>query len=147
MIISAGILGLTVAAPPVGDGAFLGFPGVYVIERVQVIEREVVKEERRQRYENQPYGTILLEALDRAYTTHPYKWPTIGWMEDIKGFFNRYYTPNNASLVIAGDVSATVVRTNWDLTHFPTGRCTPSFSDVITKYNVAPSIRPPFDRA
>ncbi|MCB0814144.1 MAG: insulinase family protein, partial [Flavobacteriales bacterium] len=46
-------------------------------------QREVVKEERRQRYENQPYGSILIEVLKRAYTVHPYKWPTIGFMEDL----------------------------------------------------------------
>jgi predicted Zn-dependent peptidase len=46
-------------------------------------QREVVKEERRQRYENQPYGTILIEVLKRAYTEHPYQWPTIGFMEDL----------------------------------------------------------------
>ena len=73
---------------------------------------EVVKEERRQRYENQPYGSILIEVLKRAYTVHPYKWPTIGFMEDLnaasekdyKDFYETYYVPNNAVLVVAGDV-------------------------------------------
>lgn len=81
-------------------------------------QREVVKEERRQRYENQPYGTILLEALDRAYTTHPYKWPTIGFMEDLnaateadyQAFYKRFYVPNNAVLVIAGDIDPVKAR-------------------------------------
>ena len=75
-------------------------------------QREVVKEERRQRYENQPYGSILIEVLKRAYTEHPYQWPTIGFMEDLnaasesdyKDFYKTYYVPNNATLVIAGDV-------------------------------------------
>ena len=75
-------------------------------------QREVVKEERRQRYENQPYGSILIEVLKRAYTVHPYKWPTIGFMEDLnaasekdyKDFYETYYVPNNAVLVVAGDV-------------------------------------------
>lgn len=75
-------------------------------------QREVVKEERRQRYENQPYGSILIEVLERAYTEHPYKWPTIGYMEDLnaaseqdyKDFYKRYYVPNNAVLVITGDI-------------------------------------------
>ncbi len=74
-------------------------------------QREVVKEERRQRYENQPYGGILLEVLKRAYTKHPYQWPTIGFMEDLNAasendyrkFYKTFYVPNNATLVITGD--------------------------------------------
>ncbi|MBK7945559.1 MAG: insulinase family protein [Flavobacteriales bacterium] len=81
-------------------------------------QREVVKEERRQRYENQPYGTILLEVLDRAYDTHPYKWPTIGFMEDLnaaseadyQAFYKKFYVPNNAVLVIAGDIDVAQAR-------------------------------------
>jgi len=81
-------------------------------------QREVVKEERRQRYENQPYGSILPEVLDRAYTKHPYKWPTIGFMEDLnaaseadyKKFYKTYYVPNNAVLVVAGDITVAGAR-------------------------------------
>lgn len=76
-------------------------------------QREVVKEERRQRYENQPYGTILMEVLSRAYSVHPYRWPTIGFMEDLnaaseqdyQAFYKRFYVPNNAVLVVAGDIN------------------------------------------
>jgi len=75
-------------------------------------QREVVKEERRQRYENQPYGTLTMEVLKRAFTTHPYQWPTIGYMEDLnaaneadyQSFYKKYYIPNNATLVVAGDI-------------------------------------------
>jgi len=75
-------------------------------------QREVVKEERRLRVENRPYGTIVQEALKRAYTTHPYQWPVIGYMEhlnaaeeaDYKNFYNQFYVPNNAILSIAGDI-------------------------------------------
>ncbi len=75
-------------------------------------QREVVKEERRQRYENQPYGGLLIEVLKRAYTKHPYQWPTIGFMEDLnaaseadyKKFYKTFYVPNNATLVLAGDL-------------------------------------------
>lgn len=81
-------------------------------------QREVVKEERRQRYENQPYGSILIEVLDRAYTEHPYKWPTIGFMEDLdaateqdyKEFYKTWYVPNNAVLVVAGDIDPAKTR-------------------------------------
>lgn len=77
-------------------------------------QREVVKEERRQRYENQPYGSILPEVLRRAYHKHPYQWPTIGYMEDLNAatekdyreFYKTFYVPNNAVLVLAGDLDS-----------------------------------------
>jgi len=75
-------------------------------------QREVVKEERRQRYENQPYGTILPEVLKRSYHVHPYQWPPIGSMEHLNSarlsqfidFYKTFYVPNNAVLTIAGDL-------------------------------------------
>ena len=75
-------------------------------------QREVVKEERRQRYENQPYGTILPETLKRAYQVHPYQWAPIGSMEHLNAatieefqqFYKDFYVPNNATLTIAGDI-------------------------------------------
>lgn len=75
-------------------------------------QREVVKEEKRQRYDNQPYGTFLPEILGRAFKKHPYQWPPIGSMEhlndasiqDFKDFRDKYYVPNNAVLSIAGDI-------------------------------------------
>ncbi len=75
-------------------------------------QREVVKEERRQRMDNQPYGSILEESMKRAFKKHPYRWPIIGSMEhlnaaqeqDYKDFYNAFYTPNNAVLSIAGDI-------------------------------------------
>ncbi|HUH20179.1 pitrilysin family protein [Albibacterium sp.] len=75
-------------------------------------QREVVKEERRQRYENQPYGTILPEVLKRSYHVHPYQWPPIGSMEHLNSarlnqfmdFYKTFYVPNNAILTIAGDI-------------------------------------------
>ena len=74
-------------------------------------EREVVKEERRMRVENQPYGRLNEIVYDQAFTAHPYKHPTIGSMkdleaasiEDVREFFRTYYVPNNATLVIVGD--------------------------------------------
>ena len=75
-------------------------------------QREVVKEEKRQRYDNQPYGTILIEILKRAYTEHPYRWPTIGSLEHLNeasleefmDFYHKFYVPQNATLSIAGDI-------------------------------------------
>ena len=74
-------------------------------------EREVVKEERRMRVENQPYGRLQEIISDQAFTIHPYKHPVIGSMEDleaasiddVRDFFRTYYVPNNATAVIVGD--------------------------------------------
>jgi zinc protease len=80
-------------------------------ERVFQTEREVVKEERRMRVENQPYGRLNEIVYNEAFTVHPYKHPTIGSMadleaasiEDVRDFFRTFYVPNNATLVLAGD--------------------------------------------
>ncbi len=75
-------------------------------------QRDVVKNERRQRVDNQPYGQVFEKIAELSYPKgHPYSWSTIGSMEDlsaasmddVKAFFRQYYVPNNASLVIAGD--------------------------------------------
>ena len=74
-------------------------------------QREVVKEERRQRIDNQPYGTFLQEIMAHAFTVHPYRWPVIGSMEHLNAakeddyvqFYRSFYVPNNAVLSIAGD--------------------------------------------
>jgi len=75
-------------------------------------QREVVKEERRQRYENQPYGTIAPEVLKRSFQIHPYRWTPIGSMDHLNAatlgefmdFYRTFYVPNNAVLTIAGDL-------------------------------------------
>jgi predicted Zn-dependent peptidase len=75
-------------------------------------QREVVKEEKRQRVDNQPYGTILEEVMKRAYTIHPYRWTTIGSLEHLNratlqefmDFYRTFYVPENATLSIAGDL-------------------------------------------
>src|SRR4051812_7549389 len=75
-------------------------------------QRKVVQNERRQSYENRPYGQSELVIPDAMYTPdHPYHWPTIGshadleaaGVADVRAFFERYYLPSNASLVVAGD--------------------------------------------
>lgn len=77
------------------------------------IQKNVVIEEYRQRYLNQPYGDIWLLLRPLAFKTHPYKWPAIGkdishienaTLEDVKQFFYTHYAPNNAVMVIAGNV-------------------------------------------
>ncbi|HNA42352.1 MAG TPA: pitrilysin family protein [Saprospiraceae bacterium] len=76
-------------------------------------QRSVVKEEKRQRVDNQPYGTLIEEIMKRMYTNHPYRWMTIGSMEhldaaseeDYVNFYKTFYVPNNAVLSIAGDIN------------------------------------------
>ena len=88
------------------------------------VQRDVVKNERRQSYENRPYGMAYLKLQPTVFPApHPYNWPTIGSqedldaadLEDIKDFFRTYYAPSNASLAIVGDfdpdtIMATVER-------------------------------------
>ncbi len=78
-------------------------------------QRDVVLNERRQNYENRPYGFAQIAIAHALYPpTHPYYWPTIGdvadiraaTLDDVSAFFARYYHPANASLTIAGDVEA-----------------------------------------
>ena len=74
-------------------------------------EREVVKEERRMRVDNQPYGRLNEIIYDQAFTVHPYKHATIGSMvdleaasvEDVRDFYRTYYVPSNATLTLVGD--------------------------------------------
>lgn len=81
-------------------------------------QRQVVKEERRQSVDNQPYGSIFEEILKRAYRKHPYRWETIGSMEDLDAatdqdyidFYQKFYVPNNATLSIAGDIDTKEAR-------------------------------------
>lgn len=83
------------------------------------VQRKVVIEEFKQRYLNQPYGDLWLKLRPLAYTTHPYRWATIGkdiehieraTLDDVKDFFFKYYRPNNAVLVVAGAVTVAQVR-------------------------------------
>lgn len=78
------------------------------------VQKGVVIEEFKERYLNQPYGDLWLHILPLAYQKHPYNWPTIGKeishienanLEDVKDFFKNFYAPNNAVLVLAGNIS------------------------------------------
>ncbi len=76
-------------------------------------QRGVVKEELKQRNENTPYGTILIETFGHAFEKHPYRWTPIGspeyinkaTLEEFMDFYNTFYVPNNATLSIAGDIN------------------------------------------
>jgi zinc protease len=82
-------------------------------------QRDVVKNERRESYENAPYGMASIEIAQMLYPQgHPYHWPVIGYMEDLTAasyqdvvdFFKLYYQPSNASLTIAGDINTAKAR-------------------------------------
>jgi zinc protease len=104
-------------------------------------QRDVVKNERRQSYENRPYGLSSIALNENLYPPdHPYHWPVIGSMEDLSAasyddvveFFTTYYVPNNASLVIAGDIDP--VRTRKMVEHW--------FADVPAGAPVPPQATP-----
>ncbi len=82
-------------------------------------QRDIVKNERRQSYENAPYGMAEVRIPEIIYPkNHPYHWPVVGYMEDlsaasaddVKDFFRRFYTPSNAVLAIAGDFNSSELR-------------------------------------
>lgn len=82
--------------------------------RVLEVQRKVVIEEFKQRYLNQPYGDVWLKLRPLAYKEHPYRWATIGkeikhieeaTLEDVQKFFFKFYLPNNAIMVVAGNVT------------------------------------------
>jgi zinc protease len=82
-------------------------------------QRDVVKNERRERVENQPYGTADVVLNEMLFPEgHPYHWPVIGYMpdltaasyDDVVAFFKAYYAPSNASLVVAGDIDPAATR-------------------------------------
>jgi zinc protease len=83
------------------------------------VQRKVVCEEFKEHYINKPYGDVWHKMRELAYTTHPYRWMTIGkelkhvedaTLEDVKVFFNKHYTPCNATLVVAGNVAVEKVK-------------------------------------
>ena len=90
-------------------------------------QREVVKEEYRQRYDNQPYGTFLPEMFKRAFVEHPYQWMPIGSLEhlnqasieEFRDFYKTYYVPNNATISIAGDFDKKDIK-KWIKKYFST---------------------------
>jgi zinc protease len=88
-------------------------------EKSLEVQRQVVIEEFKQRYLNQPYGDVWLKLRPLAYRVHPYRWATIGKelshiehakMDDVKAFFQKFYHPSNAILAVAGDVKVAEVK-------------------------------------
>ena len=88
-------------------------------EKVLETQRKVVVEEFKETCLNEPYGDVWHHIADLAYKVHPYRWPTIGKipkhvedanLEDVQDFYNKHYTPNNAILVVAGNVKTADVK-------------------------------------
>jgi zinc protease len=88
--------------------------GLLLDDKEFQLEREVVKEERRLRTEDNPQAYMVEQMFAQAFMEHPYHWPIIGWFpdlnamtrEDLQRHYEQYYVPNNATLVIVGDVKA-----------------------------------------
>lgn len=88
-------------------------------EKSLEVQRKVVCEEFKENYLDKPYGDVWFILREMIYKTHPYKWPTIGkelahiqnaTLEDVKSFFKKFYKPNNAILVVAGNVKTDEVK-------------------------------------
>lgn len=121
-------------------------------------QREVVKEEKRQRVDNQPYGTFMEEAFKRLYQKHPYNWVPIGSMEhldaaqeeDYVNFYQTFYVPSNATLSIAGDIDIEETKKHIDkyFGSIPKGQAINLYRDFLNlsddafreKHNVAKSV-------
>jgi predicted Zn-dependent peptidase len=93
-----------------------------VINQIGVdTQNEVVKEEKRLRYDNSPYGQLIPQVKKHMFTKHPYRWTTIGSMdhldaatlEEFQAFNKKFYIPNNAVLIIAGDISNPTQTKEW----------------------------------
>jgi len=93
-----------------------------VINQIGVdTQNEVVKEEKRLRYDNSPYGQLIPQVKKYMFTKHPYRWTTIGSMEhldaakleEFQAFNKKFYIPNNSVLIVAGDISNTAQTKEW----------------------------------
>jgi zinc protease len=88
--------------------------GLLLDEKEFQLEREVVKEERRLRTEDDPQSFLVESLYAQTFLMHPYHWPIIGWFpdlnamtrEDLKRHYDTYYVPNNATLIVVGDIKA-----------------------------------------
>ncbi len=95
-------------------------------------QKGVVIEEKKQSYDNRPYGSLIEQVMKRAFTEHPYRWTVIGDPEHIKAakdeefesFYEHFYVPNNATLVIAGDIEINKTKelVNKYFSEIPTGK-------------------------
>ena len=107
-------------------------------------ERDVVKEERRLRTEDDPVNTMVEQMMAVAFSAHPYQWPVIGWMADLNGIarddlynhYRTYYAPNNATIVVVGDFDAKTLFPQIEkyFSSIPRGPMVPAVSAVEPKH-------------
>lgn len=103
-------------------------------------QRDAVKNEKRQRYDNQPYGMLNEIMFKSLYANHPYEWTPIGFVddldlasyEDLRNFFLRWYGPNNATLVVSGDVDPEQVK-SWVEKYYKNINKCPEVRDMYPK--------------
>ncbi|PCJ67433.1 MAG: peptidase M16 [Bacteroidetes bacterium] len=103
-------------------------------------QRETVKNEKRQRYDNQPYGMVSEILFKSLFANHPYEWTPIGFVddldiasyEDLKNFFLRWYGPNNATLIVSGDIKPEEVKV-WAEKFFGTLKKCPEVKNMYPK--------------
>ena len=103
-------------------------------------QRSTVKNEKRQRYDNQPYGMVSEILFKSLFSNHPYEWTPIGYVddldiatyEDLKNFFLRWYGPNNATLIVSGDVNPEEVKV-WAEKYFGGLKKCPEVSNMYPK--------------
>jgi predicted Zn-dependent peptidase len=101
-------------------------------------QNEVVKEEKRLRYDNSPYGKLLFTVSENLFKKHPYKDPNIGYMKDLDessmedfiAYKDKYYVPNNAALVVAGDIDIAQTKA-WISDYFS---AIPKGADIVRNY-------------
>jgi len=103
-------------------------------------QRDAVKNEKRQRYDNQPYGMVNEILFKTLFADHPYNWTPIGYVDDLdkatyddlRNFFLRWYGPNNATLVVSGDVNPEEVKV-WAEKYFGTIQKCPTVTNMYPK--------------
>jgi zinc protease len=108
-------------------------------------ERDVVKEERRMRTEDDPVNAMVEQMKAVAFSAHPYQWPVIGWMHDISSFtredlvryYRTYYVPNNATIVVVGDFNTKklLARIERAFGKIPRGPAPPKVTAVEPKHH------------
>ena len=127
-----------------------------VINQIGVdTQNEVVKEEKRSRVDNQPYGNFLTAVKKNLFTKHPYRWATIGSMdhldaaklEEFQAFNKKFYIPNNAVLVVAGDFDGVTTR-KWIQQYFgPIKKGTPVKKQIFTEDPISQTIKASYEDA
>ncbi|GGB85467.1 peptidase M16 [Flavobacterium suaedae] len=125
-----------------------------VINQIGVdTQNEVVKEEKRLRVDNQPYGNLIAEVKKNMFVNHPYRWTTIGSMEhldaatleEFQAFNKKFYIPNNAVLVVAGDLDIDQTK-KWIKQYFgPIPKGTPVTRDTYTEAPITETIHATYE--